>query len=182
MCIEIWSLIVDFLTFIALIISVIFLYRQISNEYNWNRRKAAQDIIFQISQGDLLELRKKLNEYANDFYNDETYETAVLETKTKEEKTELNHTVRTYLSYLEGIALGIKQNLYEDKILYDYLGSALPEICRWAMPFIKDRRIKTKDEDIYIGLTRVAEKWKKRELKKCGIFKRYIQRVKRIFM
>ncbi len=168
MCIEMYALIIDIITLIidiiilvVLFLSVSLLYWQIWKEHKWNRCKAAQDINFQISQGDLFELRKKLNEYAKDFYSEETYGT-VISTLEDKEKTDLNHILRTYLSYLEGVALGIKQKIYEDKIMFDYLGSALPEICRWSMPFIEDKRIKAKDKTIYIEITKLAEKWNKR--------------------
>lgn len=161
---ELSTLIVNMTTLIILLGSVYLVSSQISKEHEWNRRKAAQDLTSQIIHGELLEIRRKLDVYAEWYAANHTYLSVVRDDNRKE----LDHLLKVYLSYFEGVALGIKHNIYDEDIAFEYFGAMIPEAYRWAQPFVLALREKAKDETIFIELITLAERWQKRseELKR----------------
>jgi len=145
---------VQCLAFLAVSISTGIAAWKIRTITNWNRRKATHELTFAIVQGDFLEIRKKLDSYANWYELEEDYSTVI----TDKNREEINSSLKYYLSFFEGVALGIKNDVYDNDIVYDYFGSSLPEIIRWANPYIN--KLRTNDKSIFIEIMNLTEKWK----------------------
>ncbi|MFC1511754.1 DUF4760 domain-containing protein [Candidatus Latescibacterota bacterium] len=67
-----------------------------------------------------------------------------------------------YIVFSESVALGIKHKILDDDIVFDYLGSLIPENYRWSEPYIKKIREKADDKLIFIELSLKAEDYKER--------------------
>ena len=153
------SFFVDILTLIILLISVFLLRAQIVKTHEWNRRKAAEAIITQCTEGEIIKIRRELVKYVKFYDFSHSYQSVLKEIK-EEERKELDYLLKIFLSFHEKIALGIKHNIYSEDILYDYLRSSLPELYRWSKKYIEDFR--KKDTAIFIELVNLAEKWKQK--------------------
>ena len=66
---------------------------------------------------------------------------------------------------MEGIALGVKRNILDYDISYEYLGYHIPAICRWAMPYIKEIRHQAGDSTIYCEISSLMIEWKEKDRK-----------------
>jgi len=157
--IEILGLVVNFLTLIAVILSVWYVTRQIQKEHEWNRRKSAQDLADRLIEGELSVVRRKLESIARWYDLQHTYDNV---TGQVTDGAELDHLVKSYLNFLEGIALGIKHGVYDEEIAFQYFGSLLPEVFRWSKPFVQKRRNLANTTAIYIETEVVALRWRKR--------------------
>ncbi|NVL90861.1 MAG: DUF4760 domain-containing protein [Desulfobacterales bacterium] len=155
---EILTLIVNTLTFFAVIASVWYVIRQIKKEHEWNRRKSAQDLADRLMQGELAETRRKLEHVAKWYDFAHTYANVT----DVEDKADLHHHIKNYLNFFEAIALGVKHGIYDEDIAFEYFGSVLPEVSRWSMPYINERRNLANDATIYIEIEAVAERWRER--------------------
>lgn len=173
MGIQIGLLIINFLTLLVLAVTAYFykeqakslkeqvktLNEQISKEHGWNRRKTAHDLVNQMMQREILEIRQQLSKYA-DFHNiSQTYKEVV----NRENEKELQFLIEMYLDYFEGIALGIKHNIIDDDIAYEYLGALVPAVYRWSKPYIDEILTRTDDPTIYVEIKKLVESWQNRD-------------------
>jgi len=152
------SLIVNVLTLAALLLSVFVVSMQIRKQHEWNRRRAAQDLTQHMIQGDFHSIRWKLGKYAHWYEASYTY----ADVATPENKEELDNLLKVYLSYFEGVALGIKHHVYDEDIAYEYFGAMIPEVYRWAKPYIDDLRRRADEPTIFIELITTAQRWQKK--------------------
>jgi len=159
-----YSLIADIATLIVLIFSVYLLSRQISKDHTWKRRKAAQDITNDIMKGEIFEIRKELHKFARFYDTSETYENVITKL-TEEERNELDFLLKIYLSYFEGIGLGIKHKIYDEDILYEYMSAIIPDTFRWSKKYIDDLRDKAGDHRIFCELIFLETKWRNKNEK-----------------
>ena len=137
---------------------------QISKDYEWKRRKAAQDLTNDIMKGEIQEIRAKLDKYATFYDSTQSYETVITEL-TEKDKKELDFLLKIYLSYFEGISLGIKHKIYDEDILYEYMSAIIPETFRWSKKYIEDIRDEVGDHRIFIELISLENKWRKKNEK-----------------
>jgi hypothetical protein len=161
---QVYSFYINVLTLVVLVISVWLLRSQISKGHEWNRRIAAQDLTNQMIRGEVLDVRQRLDQYCNFYDPLHNYSVCVND----DNKNELDFLLKIFLSYFEGVALGIKHNIYDEDIVYEYLGSIIPEVYRWSEGYVRDFRNKAGDDTIFLELTDLAKKWqiKNEDLKK----------------
>lgn len=156
----------SFYNFLILSISAGILLWQIISQNIWNRKRTSIELINAIFTGDMLRTKKEIDKYLrrSENFQKETYE-EVIKQISKEDKEKLDESLHIYLNYLEGIALGIKYKVYDEKMLFDYIEPIITQLTRWARPFIEDMRKKFGSDDIYIEIEKLANKWKKRNEK-----------------
>ena len=159
-------LIVQIATVIVLIVSVITLKKQISKTHEWNRRKAAQDLVdhmFRIRYYELVEALEEISSadgkiIVNMNDQDQTYSDVVHDGN----KKRIRQHLRPLLGFCEEIALGVRHNIYDKDLAYDYFGFLAPSIFRWSEPFIKEVRQEAEDQTIYIEMEELGREWAKR--------------------
>ena len=131
----------------------------------WCLVKITQEkIINMATKAEILEIRNKLDKYCKFYDFSQKYQSVV----TQENKKELDYLLKIFLSYLEGVALGVKHNIYDEDIVFEYMGSLIPEMHRWVKQYVDDFRKRADDMTIFIEFTSLAEKWweKNQELKR----------------
>lgn len=169
------NLLVSALTLVVFVISIRFLGRQIaeqqrqiaqqqlqiekadqqvSKEHDWNRRKAVMELSLDYSSAERIRLRKQL-ESVIDWY-DPGQDYAML---TPEQREQLTPDLKQMLNYLEGIAVGIKHNVYDRDIAYEFFGAQMPAICRWCKPWIEDIRTHAGDPSILEAMETLSAQW-----------------------
>jgi len=134
------------------------LVKHLKRQHEWNRRKEAQDLIGQMIKGELYETRKILEKYANFEDPHENYLTAV----NRDNKEALDFNLKVYLSFFEGVALGVKHNIYDNDIVFDYLGARLSDVYRWSKSYIDHLREDMEDPTAFHDVEQLAEKWGQR--------------------
>jgi len=138
------------------------LISQLSSQNRWNRKKASQDLIYELHKGDMLEISKEFDRLVpNEKFYNSTYAKFIKELSSEEEKEKIKKVLRIYLNYFEGIAIGIKNGIHAEGLLYDYIGFRLPTIVKWAKGYIEEQRKLAGNSTIYQEVEKVAEKWEK---------------------
>jgi hypothetical protein len=137
-------------------ISALLLYLQIRRSHEWNRRRAAHDLIFDSNIGRFRELRNKLEDRIKIHDTNTTYTT---------DKGKLNDAdtlvLESILNYLENVCLAVKNHVVDEDIAYECLVAILVSYRRWADPYI--RSVRGIEALFYIDIDSVAERWDKRK-------------------
>jgi len=157
--VEIIGLVVDSLTLLAIVVSVWFIICQIKKEHEWHRRKSAQDLNERLGEGETAMVRKKLGIIAHWYDLDHTYANITGEAN---DMDEVDYLVKSYLNFLEGIALGVKHAVYDEEIAFQYFGGILTEVFRWSRPYVNERRKASGTSIMYIETETVAERWQQK--------------------
>jgi hypothetical protein len=131
--------------------------QQINKEHDWNRRKAVIELSLDYSSADRIRLRKQL-ESVIDWYDPEQDYSSL----TPEQAVQLTPDLKQVLNYLEGIAVGIKHNVYDRDIAYEFFGAHLPAVCRWCKPWIDTIRAHAGDPSILEAMETLSDQWELR--------------------
>jgi hypothetical protein len=131
--------------------------QQINKEHDWNRRKAVIELSLDYSSADRIRLRKQL-ESVIDWYDPEQDYSSL----TPEQAVQLTPDLKQVLNYLEGIAVGIKHNVYDRDIAYEFFGAHLPAVCRWCKPWIDTIRAHAGDPSILEAMETLSNQWELR--------------------
>lgn len=175
-CVQISLLVVQTLTLIILACSVYLvkhqiaeLKTQITKTHEWNRRKAAQDLVDHMYRIGYYEKTARLNKIEcldkkiRVDIDDPKQTYAIIKDNLGEKKIdEVSEFLRPLLAFCEEIALGIRHKIYDADIAYDYFGFLVPQLYNWAEGFIQEVRKDTQDDTIYIEMEQLSEEWCKR--------------------
>jgi hypothetical protein len=77
----------------------------------------------------------------------------------QQNEEEIRNCLSRILAFCEEIALGVRHDIYQSSIAYDYFGFLLPNIYRWSEPHVKEVRKRTGDCTIYREMESLSEKW-----------------------
>jgi hypothetical protein len=106
---------------------------EVTRDHDWNRKRAAHDLIFETSLGRFAELRRR-TEAGIDIYDaDQNSATVQL---SEERKQDLD----AVLNFLENVCLSMKNNVVDEEIVYKTLSDILLAYARWAAPYITESR------------------------------------------
>lgn len=136
-------------------VSAFLLWNQIRREHNWNRRKAAHDLLF-LASNDLRQLRDRLESKVDIWDDSQTYSN-LKERLTKEDQRALD----AILNYLENICLAVHNGVVDEKLIYDTLSGVVIAYRRWAGPYIKEQR--GKNNLFWIGIEPYADSWQRKD-------------------
>lgn len=152
------GLVVDSLTLIALIVSVVLLYRQISKEHEWNRRKTSQDLLMSLVTGDFTNLRHDLEVGFGVRLDDVNQTYADVRTALPPDRqAALKFSVDKLLNFYETIAIGIKNNVLDEEVCFDHFSWNLTRYWKWAEPYHVDRR--GLDSTIWMEAAHYVDEW-----------------------
>jgi Domain of unknown function (DUF4760) len=149
--------------FIVGVISIILVYIQMRKTHEWNRRKASHDTLSEVVTGSIAECRRILSvTFGTEIGTSETY--SDVEARVNEEdRLILRHNTRQILNYLEVLCVGMKNNVLDEDICYDYLMLPITRFWTWAKPFIKEERKIDSTDVLWIEVENYAKRWSRRE-------------------
>jgi len=127
---------------------------QVKKEHDWNRRKAVVDLAMDYVSSERMGLRARLDAVADWYEPSQSF--ATLE---PEKQEALGRELKLHLNYLEAIAVGVKHNIYDKEIAYEYFGALVPAAYRWARPCIEEARKDAGDPSFWEALERLAAQW-----------------------
>lgn len=135
---------------------------QIRKTQDWNRRKASQDLLLQVVTGELVSIRQKLEiKYGADFATMTVSDcSSLLQRLSSEDRREFSFVVKQLFNYLEAIAIGIKNNVFDEDICYEHLSIVATRYWKWAKPFVNE--VRAVSPTIWIEIEHFAHKWNAR--------------------
>lgn len=156
------DLILKVVTLVVVCFSALMAYRQIVKLHDWNRRKASQDLAFDIVNGNRTEaVRQFALKYGVKLAdpNSPTYEQVVAKLP-EADRLELQLTVRWLLNHAETLAIGLKNHVYDEEMTYDHSSLVISNFWQWAQPYVKT--IRAIDPTIWNEQEFYAKRWAKR--------------------
>ena len=118
-------------------ISAFLLWKQIKENYEWNRRKTSQETLNNLVTGEFPALRDELEDKVKCAIGNEsqTYDD-VVKGLPKNEIDEIDRILRKLLNIFESVAVDIKHDIINENICYEYLGWIMTGYYRWGNPFV----------------------------------------------
>lgn len=108
---------------------------QIRSNHEWNRRKAAHDLVTQLMFGRFADLRKLLSTHIDVYDRRQSY----AEPKGTILEQDRRH-LADILNCLEGVCVGIKHGVADEVIAYDCVAEIMTAHWRWAERFAEEMR------------------------------------------
>ena len=135
---------------------------QIRKTQDWNRRKASQDLLLQVVTGELVGLRQQLEiKYDAEFYKMSVSDcSSLLQRLSSDDRREFAFVMKRLFNYLEAIAIGIKNNVFEEDICYEHLSIVATRYWKWAKPFVDE--VRAVSPTIWIEIEYFAHRWNAR--------------------
>ena len=142
--------------------SAVLAYNQIKKTQEWNRRKATQDLLFQVATGDLKEFVQALSdEFGVDLTKTmplPSYQSVVENEADDKRQDRVRHLTRSILNYMETIAIGLKNHVLDEDICYEHLSIWMTEYWSFSDKLIKIARAKNPtvwiEQEHYVNLWR----------------------------
>lgn len=153
---ESFILVLNVVSVTILALSALLVYLQIRKAHEWNRRKAAHDLIFEASLGRFRKIRDHLEQKIDIYDEAQTYDTLSSELD-KQDHIFLD----AALNFFDNLCLAIKNNVVDESIVYDSISNILVAYARWASPWIKQNRAIC--PLMWIEMDPYVEKWKQRD-------------------
>jgi len=76
--------------------------------------------------------------------------------------------IRKVLNFQEHMAVGIKNNIYDEKVLKEQRYTSTVELWKMVESFVRKRREITKSDTLYQEFEKLAKDWKKNKLEVIG--------------
>ena len=149
------ALVLSSISTLGVATGALLLYYQIRGQHEWNRRKAAHDLVFRITE-DLRPLRRQL-EGKIDVYDDRQTYLDLKERLDKEDHVVLDH----ILNVLENSCVAIKDGVADEDLIYNSFSGILLAYWRWAEPYVKQERAKS--SLFWCEIIPFCERWSSRD-------------------
>ena len=160
--IEIIKLIISAFTATFVPFSIFLAYYQIKQTLEWNKKKAAEEILTQIVSGEIFDFFQIIKEkYRWDILSDNRLYDSIAKNLNSEEKAQLDLLLTKILRYLETITIKIEHSVYNESICFDYLFCILINTYEKCFPFILYARKARSESRLYEHVEKFANKWKK---------------------
>ena len=143
-------------------ISAMLLWKQIKETDKWNRTKASQETLNNLTTGEFPDLMYKLVKLKCKIMDKcQTYEDRI-KGLSKKEIDEIDWFLMRFLNILEAVAINVKIDVIDENISYNYLGWIMTEYYRWSKTFIIKMRKRTGEPRLLYNFEDCAQKWTKR--------------------
>ncbi|GEM_PF-2397309 len=162
---EIIALIISTVSILIAGISLFFAWRKLTETHEWNRRKSTDDALRFLVSGDYQKLTDEFHKiipFEEWTKTDTTYQD-ICQTLNDEERILITKYSWDLLNIFEALCIGIKNNILDEDICYDYLAFILPRFFHWSQHFIQERRTISGELRLYLELETIANKWSKRK-------------------
>lgn len=162
--IEVIKVVLSIIGFLVGIVSIILVYLQMRKTHEWNRRKASHDTLSEFVTGHVAETRQILVvDFGMDTSTSQTYTDVEAKLLDGEERRKLRYYTTQLLNYLEVLCVGMKNNVLDESICYDYSKRPVTRLWLWAEPLIKARRQAVDDASLWIEVENYSKRWLKRD-------------------
>ena len=140
------------------------LEQQIKETHDWNRRKATQEMLQSIADGSVRDILRRLRE---EFDCDVAAEPPpeyeqVLAAIPADKQKDFKAILITLTNLFEAVAIGIRHNVFDENIAYDYLGKMVPASYFFAEPLVEERRKRVGFDRAIGSLEYCAVRWQER--------------------
>lgn len=150
--------------FAVAVISIFLVYVQMRKTHEWNRRKASHDTLGELVAGNVAESRRTLVVGFGVEIGTKSQTYTDIEVKLgDEQRRELLYNATQFMNYLEILCVGMKNNVLDEDICYDYAKLPVTRFWLWAKPLIEVRRKASGDDTEWIEVENYAKRWLKRE-------------------
>jgi len=126
----------------------------VNKEHDWNRRKAVVELSLDFLTAERVRMRQHLEAVADWYDPAQDYSTL-----TPGQQAAYTADLKQVLNYLEGVAVGVKHNVYDRDMAFEFLGAHLPAVFRWSRPWIRKMRVHAQDPSIYEALETLSRQW-----------------------
>ena len=143
-------------------LSIFLAFWQIKKTLDWNKKKAAEEVLTQILSGDVFKSLEAINvEYDWDLLVDKRSYKSVIKELDADQVSQLNGLLTTLLRHLETISIKIEHDVYNESICFDYLFSIVINTHEKCREFIDERRAIRSEPRLYEHVDNYGEKWKR---------------------
>ncbi len=151
----------DVFTAALLPVSIFLAFLQIKKTLDWNKKKAAEEVLTQILSGDIFQSLEMLGkEYDWDLLVDKRTYKDVVNDLDADQVIQVNALLTTLLRHLETISIKIEHDVYNESICFDYLFSIVINTHDKCGAFIKGRRDARSEPRLYEHVEKYGIKWK----------------------
>ena len=126
----------------------------VNKEHDWNRRKAVVELSLDFLTAERVRMRQHLEAVADWYDPAQDYSTL-----TPGQQAAYTADLKQVLNYLEGVAVGVKHNVYDRDMAFEFLGAHLPAVFRWSRPWIVGMRAHAGDPSIFEALETLSRQW-----------------------
>jgi hypothetical protein len=149
--------------FLVGLVSILLIYLQMRKTHEWNRRKASHDTLSEFVTGHVAETRRTLVvDFGIDTGTYQTYKDVEAKLPDDATRRKIRYYTVQHLNYLEVLCVGMKNNVLDESICYDYAKNPVTGFWRWAEPLVKARRQATGDMTLWIEVENYSKRWLKR--------------------
>jgi len=145
--------------------SIFLAWRQLRETHDWNRRKSSDDALRFLVSGDYQRLTDQFHKIVplEEWSKQNTSYTDTSDGLSDEQRSLAVKLSWDLLNVLESICIGMKNQIIDEDICYDYLAFILPRFFHWSRPFIDERRESANEPRLYTELEDFAIKWDSRK-------------------
>ena len=130
--------------------------KQLKSNHDWWRRKAAHDLIFEISKGEFKSLRRKMENEIDIWDDEQTYS----DVKTRLSEDDI-YRLEKILNILENVCISIKDRVVDKEIIVDSIGLLTIRYYKWSKEYIDEQR-SIHDQLLWIELDEFVGEWEER--------------------
>lgn len=134
------------------------LSQQIKRDQEWNRRKAAHDLLF-TSANDLRGLRLQMDRKIDIYDSKQTYSTIAEQLDVADHQA-----LDGVLNFIENLCTAVKNGVVDEDLIYSAYGGIVLAYWRWAEPYIQKER--EKHPLLWIEIVPYVESWRIRTTKR----------------
>ena len=142
-------------------------WRQLRETHEWNRRKSSDDALRFLVSADYQRLTDLFHEIVpfEEWSKEHTSYKDICPTLTDQQRCLAIKYSWDLLNVLESICIGMKNQIIDEDICFDYLAFILPRCFYWSEPFIDERRKVANEPRLYTELEDFANRWVERKKK-----------------
>lgn len=148
------AVIIDLVTLLVLIASAWLLLAQIRSDQEWNRRKAANDLLFQATH-EFRSLRRGLEERINIYDPSQSYLSAGTSLTAEDHRA-----LDAVLNFLETVCVAVKNGVVDEDLVYSVFGGILCRYWGWSAHYVRLER--GKNELLWVEIDPFAKRWQAR--------------------
>lgn len=131
-------------------------YRQIKSAHDWNRRKAAYDLLFQSFMGEFKNLRHRFESKVDIYDNDRTIDDFAPYLSSEDYMM-----LDSILNFMDALCLASKNHVMDAEMIYSSMAGLVCTYRRWAEPYILRERARISPL-LWIEIDPFAREWGKR--------------------
>lgn len=146
--------------FFLTITSIFIGLNRFKRQHDWQRRKAAEEILSRLVEGEFPNILDSIILNFNwDIVNGNHSYSQIAAEISDDKRKELHNSLRRLLRTLETVCIQIKHKVVDNEICKDYLASIMPKICNNCRTFIILEQATREDDRVFENLLHYSAKY-----------------------